>query len=161
MRRYKILSCVAPKSLDLFQIFRFGSVAQLCLTLATPWTAARQASLSIINSLSLLTLMSIELVMPPNHFILCRPLLLLPSIFPSIRVFSNESGLLIRWPKCWSFSLSISPSSEYSGLISRTAWAEEVLQEPLLPRKDLGTNGYGRWARMILCLYRRLVSWRF
>ena len=84
----------------------------------TPWTAARQASLSITNSQSLLKLMSIELVMPSNHLILCRPLLLLPSIFPSIRVFSNESALRIRWPKYWSFSFSISPSNEYLGLIS-------------------------------------------
>ena len=83
----------------------------------TPWTAARQASLSITNSWSLLKFMSIELVMPSNHLILCRPLLLLPSIFPSIRVFSNESVLLIKWPKNWSFSLSISPSNEYSGVI--------------------------------------------
>ena len=83
-----------------------------------PWTAARQASLSITNSRSLLKLMSIELVMPANHLILCRPLLLPPSIFPSIRVFSNESVLRIRWPKYWNFSFSISPSSEYSGLIS-------------------------------------------
>ena len=89
----------------------------------TPWTAARQASLSITNSLSLLKLVSIELVMPPNHLIFCCPLLLLPSIFPSIRVFSNESVLHIRWPKYWSFSLSISPFNEYSGLISfRTDW---------------------------------------
>ena len=85
---------------------------------ATPWTAAYQASLSITNSRSLLKLMSIELVMPSNHLILCRPLLLLPSIFPSIRVFSNESVLHIRWPKYWSFSFSISPSNEYSGRIS-------------------------------------------
>ena len=85
---------------------------------ATPWTAARQASLSITNSWGLLKLMSIELVMPPNHLILCHPLLLLPSVFPSIRVFSNESALQIRWPKYWSFSFSISPSNEYSGLIS-------------------------------------------
>ena len=85
---------------------------------ATPWTAARQASLSITNSQSLLKLMSIELVMPSNYLILCRPLLLPPSIFPSIRVFSNESVLCIRWPKYRSFSFSISPSSEYSGLIS-------------------------------------------
>ncbi|CAI9165527.1 unnamed protein product [Rangifer tarandus platyrhynchus] len=90
---------------------------------AAPWTAARQASLSIINSRSLLELMSIESVMPSNHLILCRPLLLPPSIFPSIRVFSNESALHIRWPKCWSFSFSISPSNEYSGLISfRMDW---------------------------------------
>ena len=85
---------------------------------ATPWTAARQASLSITNSWSLPKLMSIELVMPSNHLILYRPLLLLPSIFPSIKVFSNESVLCIRWPKYWSFSFNISPSNEYSGLIS-------------------------------------------
>ena len=83
----------------------------------TPWTAARQASLSFTNSWSLLKLMSIKSVMPFNHLILCRPLLLLPSVFPSIRVFSNESVLHIRWPKYWSFSFSISPSNEYSGLI--------------------------------------------
>ena len=82
------------------------------------WTAASQASLSITNSQRLLKLMSIALVMPSNHLILCRPLLLLPSIIPSIRVFSNESVLHIKWPKYWSFSLSISPSNEYSGLIS-------------------------------------------
>jgi len=92
---------------------------------ATPWAAARQASLSIANSQSLLKLMSIELVMPSNHLILCHPLLLLPSIFPSIRVFSNESVLHIRWSKYWSFSFSISPSNGYSGLISsRMDWLE-------------------------------------
>ena len=85
---------------------------------ATPRFAAHQAFLSITNSRSLLKLMSIESVMPFNHLTLCRPLLLLPSIFPSIRVFSNESVLRIRWPKYWSFSFSISPSNEYSGLIS-------------------------------------------
>ena len=97
----------------------FSSVQSLiCVRLfATPWTTARQASLSIPSSWSLLRLMSIRLVMPSNHLILCHPLLLLPSIFPNIRVFSNESVLLIRWPKYWSFSFSISPSSEYSGLI--------------------------------------------
>ena len=84
----------------------------------TPWTAAHQASLSIINSRSLLKLMSIESLMPSNHLILCPPLLLLPSIFPSIKVFSNESVLHIRGPKYWSFSFSISPSNEHSGLIS-------------------------------------------
>ena len=89
----------------------------------TPWTAAHQACLSITNSWSLLKLMTIKLVMPSNHLILCRPLLLLPSIFPSIRVFSSESVLRIRWPKYWSFSFSISPSNEYSGLISfRMDW---------------------------------------
>ena len=85
---------------------------------ATPWTVARQASLSITNSWSLLILMSIESVMPSNHLIFNQPLLLLPSIFPSIRVFSNELVLCIRQPKYWSFSFSISPSNEYSGLIS-------------------------------------------
>ena len=85
---------------------------------ATPWTAALQAPLTITNSWSLLKLMSIVSVMPANHLILCHPLLLLPSIFPSIRVFSNESVLCIRWPKYWTFSFSISPSNEYSGLIS-------------------------------------------
>ena len=91
----------------------------------TPWTAARQASLSITNSWSLLRLMSIELVMPSNHLILCCPLLLLPSIFPSIRIFSNESVLHSRWPKYWSFSFTISPSNEYSGLISfRMDWLD-------------------------------------
>ena len=92
---------------------------------ATPCTAACQASLSITNSQSLLKLMSIESVMPSNHLILCHPLLLLPSIFPSIRVFSNKSVLCIRWPKYWSFSFSISPSNDYSGLISfRMDWLD-------------------------------------
>ena len=91
----------------------------------TPWTATHQASLSITNSWSLLKVMSIESVIPSNHLILCHPLLLLPSIFPSIRVFSNESGFCIRWPKYWSFSFSISPSNEYSGLISfRMDWLD-------------------------------------
>ena len=92
---------------------------------ATPWTAAHQAALSITNSWSLLKLMSIESVVPSNHLILCHPLLLLPSIFPSIRAFSNESVLHIRWPKSWSFSLNISPSNEYPGLISfRMDWLD-------------------------------------
>ena len=92
---------------------------------ATPWTAARQASLSITNSWSLLKLMSIESVMPPNHLILYHPLLLLPAIFPSIRVFSSESVLHIRWPRYWSFSFNISPCNEYSGLISfRMDWLD-------------------------------------
>ena len=91
----------------------------------TPWTAARQASLSITNSWSLLKLMSIKSVMPSNHLILCQSLLLPPSIFPSIRVFSSESVLHIRWPKYWSFSFSISPSNDYSGLISfRMDWLD-------------------------------------
>ena len=99
---------------------QFSSVQSLSSVqfFVTPWTAACQASLSITSSRSLLKLMSIESVMPSNHLILCRPFLLLPSIFPSIRVFSNESVLHIRWPKYWSFSFSISPSNEYSELIS-------------------------------------------
>ena len=91
----------------------------------TPWMAARQASLSITNSWSVLRLMSIELVMPSKHLILCRPLLLPPSVCPSLGVFSNESVLLISWPEYWSFSFSISPSNEYSGLISfRMDWLD-------------------------------------
>ena len=103
-----------------FNIFQFGSVHLLsCVRLfMTPWTATRQASLSITNSQSSLKLMSIESVMPSNHLILCCPLLLPPSMFPSIRVFSNESVLHIRWPKYWSFSFSISPTNEYSGWLS-------------------------------------------
>ena len=100
--------------------FPFSSVQSLSHVqlFATPWTAARQASPSITNSWSLLKLMSIESVMPSDHLVLCCPLLLPPSIFPSIRIFSNESVLRIRWPKYWSFSFSNSPSSEHSRLIS-------------------------------------------
>ena len=100
-------------------LYQFSLVQSLsCVRLfVTPWTAAHQASLSITNSWSMLKLTSIESVMPPNHLIFCRPLLFLPSIFPSIRVFYNELVLWIRWPKYWSFSFSISPSNEYSGLI--------------------------------------------
>ena len=95
------------------------------LTFATPWTAASQASLSILNSWSLLKLMSVELAMPSNHLILCCPLPVPPSVFPSIRVFSSESVLPMRWPKYWSFSFSISPSNQYSGLISfRMDWLD-------------------------------------
>ena len=97
---------------------QFSSVIQSCPTLATPWITARQASLSITNSRSLLKLMSIKSVMPSSHLILCRPLLLLPPVPPSIRVFSNESTLHMRWPKYWSFTFSISPSNEHPGLIS-------------------------------------------
>ena len=123
---------------------QFSSVTQ-----STPWTAACLASLSTTNSPSLLKLMSITLVMPSNHLILCHPLLLLPSIFPSIRVFSNESVLHIRWPKYWSFSFSINPSSEYSGLISfritlltcETRWFPSANGKPL--RKDRSTLSAG------------------
>ena len=104
--------------------FQFSSVAQSWL-FATPWIAARQASLSITNSRSPPKLISIQLVMPSNHLILCHPLLLLPPTPPSIRVFSNESTLHIRWPKYWSFSFSISPSNEHPGLISfRMNWLD-------------------------------------
>ena len=106
-------------------VYQFSSVQSLsCIRLfATPWTVARQASLPITNFRSLPKLMSIELVMPSNHLILCHPLLLPTSIFPSIRAFSDESVLYIRWPKYWSFSFNISPSNECSGLISfRMYW---------------------------------------
>ena len=100
---------------------------------ATPWTIARQASLSITNSRSPPKPMSIELVMPSSHLILCRPLLLLPSIFPSLRVFSNESALRIKWPKYWSFSLSISLSNEHPGLISfRMDWLDQLSDQGTL-----------------------------
>ena len=98
--------------------FNFQFSCSVVSNSATPWTSAHQASLSITNSRSLSKLMSIESMMRSNHVILCRPLLLLPSIFPSIKVFSNESVLCTRWPKYWSFSYNISPSNEHSGLIS-------------------------------------------
>ena len=104
---------------------QFSSVAQLCPTLCDPMNRSSQASLSITNSQSLPKLMSIEVVIPSSHLILCHPLLLLPSIPPSIRVFSNESALHIRWPKYWSFSFNISPSNEHPGLISfRMDWLD-------------------------------------
>ena len=117
------LRCSPETTTTLLIDYQFSSVAQFCPTLCDLWTAACQASLSFTIFWSLLKLMLIKLVMPSNYLILCCPLLLLPSIFPSIRVFSNESVLRIRWQKYWSFSFSISPSSEYSGLISfRTDW---------------------------------------
>ena len=109
--------------------YRISSVQLLsCVSLSvTPWTAALKASLSFTISWSLLKLMSIESMVPYNHLILCPPLLLLPSVFPGIRVFSDESVLCIRWPKYWSFSFSISPSNEYSGLISfRIDWFDLI-----------------------------------
>ena len=109
-------------------------VAQSCPTLCDPMDEAHQASLSITNSRSLLKLISIESLMPSNHLILCRPLLLPPSIFPSIRVFSNESALRIRWPKYWSFSFNICPSNEYSGLISfRMDWLDVLAVQSNIP----------------------------
>ena len=115
----ELLSIGVPQwKLGLRKVDQFSSVTQSCPPLCDPWTVARQASLSITSSWSLLRLMSIESVMSSNHLIVCHLLLLLPSIFLSIRVFSNESVLHIRWPKCWSFSFSISPSNEHPGLIS-------------------------------------------
>ena len=106
----------------------------------TPWTAARQASPSFTISQSLLKLLSIQSVMLSNHLILCHSLLLLPSVFPSIRVFSGESDVCIRWPKYWSFSFSISPSNEYSGLISfRIQWFDLAVQRTLKSLLDMIT----------------------
>ena len=108
----------------------------------TPWTSVHQASLSFTISQRLLTLMSTELVMPSNHLILCRPLLLLPSIFPSNRVFSNELALHIRWPKYWCISFSMSPSNEYSGLISyRIDWFDNLAVQGTL-KSLLHYHGY-------------------
>ena len=119
-------------SVSSFPSVQFSRSVQLFVT---PWTAARQASLSITSSRMLLKLMSIESVMPSNHLILCCPLFLLPSIFPSIRVFSNESVLHIRWPKYWSFNFSISPSNKYSGLISfRMDWLDLLAVQRTLKR---------------------------
>ena len=118
---------VCKLHLSSVQLFSCGQLFQ------TPWTAAHQASLSITNSRSLLKLMSIESVMPSNHLILCHPLLFPPSIFPSIRVFSNESVLRMRWPKCWNFSFNISPSNEYSGMISfRMEWLHLLAVQGIL-----------------------------
>ena len=128
---------------------------------ATPWTAAHQASLSITDSRSLFKLMSITLVMPSNRLILCHPLLLLPSIFPSIGVFSNESALHIRWPKYWHFSLSISPSNEYSGLMSfRMDWldllaVQGTLKSLLQHHSSKQMNKQGQRKRNQICNYQR------
>ena len=119
------MQCYRLKTFFFFTFCLAISVSLVTQSCPTPWTAARQASLSITNSRGLLKLMSIESGMPADHLILCCPLLLLPSILPSIRVFSNESVLHIRWPKYWSFSFSISPCYEYSGLISsRMDWLD-------------------------------------
>ena len=118
-----------------FSSVQFNSIQSLSRVrlFATPWTTALQASLSITNSRSLLKLMSIESVMPSNHLMFCHPLLLLPSIFLSIRVFSNESALCIRWPKYWSFIFNISPSNEYSGVISfRVDWLDFLVVQGTL-----------------------------
>ena len=133
---YHWASWEAPKNASV----QFSSVQSLSHVqlFATPWTAARQASLSITNSRNPLKPMSIESVMPSNHLILCRPFLLLPSIFPSIRVFSNESALRIRWPKYWSFSFNISPSNEHQGLISfRMDWLDLLAVQGTLKLSNL------------------------
>ena len=121
MLRNVYISICCGSSLIVFSSVQSLSRVRLFETL---WTAAHQASLSITNYWSLPKPMSIELVMPSSHLILCHPLLLLPSVFPSIRVFSNESALCIRWPKYWSFSFNISPSSEHPGLIFRMDWLD-------------------------------------
>ena len=127
---------------------------------AAPWTAARQASLSITNSQSLLKLMSIESVMPSNHLIHCHPLLLLPSIFPSIRVFSSESVLCIRWPKYWGFSFSISPSTEYSGLISfRIEWFDLAVQGTLKSLLQQHSSKASEVGLHIYCITSRSTSY--
>ena len=126
---------------------QFNSVQSLSYVrlFAIPWTTARQASLSITNCQTLLKLISIESMMPSNHLILCCPLLLLPSIFPSIRVFSNKSALHIGWPKYWSFSFNISPSNEYSGLISfRMDWVD-LLAVQGTPRSLLQHHLVAQW----------------
>ena len=132
-----------------------GSVQFSCSVMSdsvTPWTATLQASLSITNSQSLLKLMSIESVMPSNHLILYCPLLFLPSILPSIRVFSNESALRIRWPKYWSFSFNISPSNEYSGLISfRMDWLNLLAVQGTLKSlfQHHSSKANAKWASLL------------
>ena len=121
------MNCFIAEVINIYCSVQFSSVQSLSHVrlFATPWIAARQATLYIINSQSSLRLTSIESVMPSSHLILCRPLLLLPSIPPSIRVFSSESTLRMRWPKCWSFTFSIIPSKEIPGLISfRMDWLD-------------------------------------
>ena len=137
--------CVFKQISKVVFVYQFSSVQSLSCAqfFVTPWTAACQTSLSITNSWSLLKLMSVESVMPSNHLILCCPLLLSPSIFPTIRVFSNESVLRIRWPKYWSFSFSITPSNEYSVLISfKMDWLAYIrVHFPYLWRKgNLSSN---------------------
>ena len=135
--RIEPVSLMSPKLAGGFFTTQFSSVQSLSRVrlFETPRIAARQASLSITNSWSLLKLMSIKSVMPSSHLILCRPLLLLPPVPPSIRVFSSESALHIRWPEYWSFSFSISPSNEYSGLISL-----RIVVYPCSPRDSQGSS---------------------
>ena len=124
------------------------SVTQLCPTLCNPMDCSMPGSLSFTISWSLLRLMSIESMMPFNHLILCHPLFLLPSIFPSIRAFSNESALHIRWPRYWSFSFSSSPSNEYSGLISfRIYWLDLLAVQGIIRRENKVSS-----VRLVFCL---------
>ena len=118
------MTILPPKHVELFLLSSVQFSCSVVSDSATPWTAARQASLCITSSQSLPKLMSTEFVMPSNHLIPCCPLLLLPSIFPSIKFFSNESAHCIRWPKYWSFSFKISPPNEHPGLIFRTDWLD-------------------------------------
>ena len=124
LTRFQVIWCYRSIAQTLNSKFRSVQSLSHVRLFVTPWTATCQASLSITNCWNLLKLMSIEMVLPSNHFILCHPLLLLPSLFPRIRVFSNQSLLCIRWPKYWSFSFNISPSDEYSGLfpLGWTGW---------------------------------------
>ena len=144
--------------------FLFSLVACSCPIFATPWTAVWQTSLSITNSWSLPKPMSIVLVMPSNGLILCHPLLLLPSIFPSIRIFSDESALHIRWPKSWSFSFNISPSNEHPGLISfRMDWLDLLAVQGTL--KSLlqchSSKASNTLSFFTLCLiYPNVIWWR-
>ena len=136
LMEYKLLKGITASQEEIYLKASISSVQSLSRVwlFATPWITARQASLSITNSRSSPKLMSIELVMPSSHLILCRPLLLLPPVPPSIRVFSNESTLRMRWPKYWSFSFSISPSKEHPGLIFfRMDWLGGIYGGPIIP----------------------------
>ena len=140
--------------MDLFSlpVSSFSSVQSLShVDSVTPRTAAHQASLSVTSSRSLFKLLSIQSVMPPNRLLLCRPLLLLPSVFPSIRVFSSESVLCIRGPKFWSFSFSVSPSNEYSGLISfRMDWLDLLVAQGCLKRTHHSSSILQRSASFVV-----------
>ena len=167
--RHNVIHCTSECVLDTIYIIRTRAWSALQLSsvqslshvqlFSTPWTAARQASLSITNSRSLPRLMSIESVMPANHLILCRPLLLPPSIFPSIRIFSNESALCIRWPKYWSSSFNISPSNEHPGLISFgwTGWisfprdSQESSPTPQFRNNKTGSRSGKEYVKAVNC----------
>ena len=156
MEHLKLSHKISTVLIPHFQESSVQSLSRVWL-FATPWTAAHQASLSITNSQSLLKLMFIESVTPSNHLILCHPLLLLPSIFLNIRVFSNESALHIRWPKYWSFSFNISPSNEHPGLISlRMGWLDLLAVQGTL--KSL-LQHHSSKASILLRFRASLVSW--